>query len=194
MLAFGNPVITYQTPISDMTTLYWWSAVVTTLIDVVFFLILVWRVKPPRFQRLTPAITVVGIVFWIAIWATFLWWNYTWEKCYQYVFPSWAPWVVPPLYGLIFGLASAASWWLALRLPIHPIISYCVFGGLASLPGHLQAIYGGGMLERCVLIQGLDAAPMLVFGIFEFGFYWMFILAVAALAQVAVDHFLKFQK
>jgi hypothetical protein len=183
MFAYGNPVITYQTPISDMTTLYWWSAVVTALIDMVLFSILVWRIKTPRFQQLARPIAVVGIVFWIAIWMLFLWWGYTWEKCYQYVFPSWAPWIVPLVYGVIFGLAAGASWWLALRLPIHPMISYSVLGGLASLPGHLQAIYGGAMLERCVLIQGLDAAAALIFGVFEFGFYWLFILGAAALAQ-----------
>ena len=59
--------------------------------------------------------------------------------------------------------------------------AFLLLGGLESLPGHLNAIYRFELLERCALIKGISPASALVFGVFEFGFYWSVVLGVSAL-------------
>lgn len=162
--------------------LFWASALVIAIVAAGFVLLLAWRVPPHRFRQLKWVLTGVAIIFWSSLW-TYALWGYWWELAYRYVFPTWARWVVPPAYGLLFGAVTLLTWWLALRLPGHPIVNFSLLGGLASLPGHLWAFYGRGMLKKVPILQGVSEASTLVFGVFEFIFYWSFLLTVAALLQ-----------
>ncbi len=138
-----------------------------------------------RFRRLSLPLTVVSAAFWATLytWAFWTWW----DSCYGYLYPDWVRWVWPP-YGLVTGAGLAVLfWWLALRIPGHPVLNLAILGGLHSLPGHAWAIYGKGLLEKCPILQGVEPAPALVFGFFEFIMYWSFVLALALLLRFAVD-------
>lgn len=162
--------------------LYWLSALVTALVDVGWVWLLAWRISPARFRQLAWAVTGVAALFWGLVWVTMLW-SYTWELAYQYVFPTWGRWVIPPSFAILFSAAGLGAWWLAARLPGNPVVNFCWLGGLLSLPGHLRAIYGMRMLDKVPILQGVSPASALVFGVFELILYWGLILAAAALLQ-----------
>lgn len=161
--------------------LYWIATLVAALIDAAFVPLLAWRIERKRFRELKGALTSAGVIFWSTLWA-YAMWNW-WDWAYRYVFPVWARWLVPPIYGLIFGVSGLALCWLALRLPGNPVVSFCLLGGLVSLPGHLWAIYGRRMLEKVPVLQGVSPASALVFGVFEFIFYWSTIMVIALLLR-----------
>lgn len=145
--------------------------------------LLAWRIRPERFRQLKWALLVAAVIFWSTLWAWVLW--SFWDCCYSYVFPGWARWLIPPAYGALFGASGLAPWWLALRSSGNPVASFCVLGGLVSLPGHLWAIYGRRMLEKVPLLQAVSPSSALVFGVPEFIFYWSTIIVVAVLLRRA---------
>lgn len=148
-----------------------------------FVLLLAWRIRPERFRQLKWALVVAAVIFWSTLWAWVLW--SFWDCCYSYVFPGSARWLIPPAYGALFGGSGLALWWLALRLPGNPVASFCVLGGLLSLPGHLWAIYGQWILEKVPLLQAVSPSSALVFGVPEFIFYWSIIIVIAVLLRWA---------
>nr|MBI2905227.1 hypothetical protein [Chloroflexota bacterium] len=78
---------------------------------------------------------------------------------------------------------ALGMWQLALRLPGNAAVAFCLLGGLDSFPGHLWAIYGRRLFEACPLLQQVSVASALIFGFFEFVFYWSVILIIAALLK-----------
>ena len=105
--------------------------------------------------------------------------RFIWETCYQYIFPLWARWIMPPVMAVLDGVLALLFWWLALHLPGNPVVNLVLLGGLESLPGHLRAIQLG-ILET-PLLREVSAASALTFGFFEFVFYWSVILAISAI-------------
>ena len=136
-----------------------------------------------RFERLERSVVLVAAVFWFAVWAFALWGPW-WDMAYRHVFPEWARAIVPPAYGAMFAVTALGLWWVARKLPGAPAATFCLLGGLVSLPGHLFAFYGRGMLEKVPVLQGVSVASALVFGVFEFIAYWgVILLAAAALGR-----------
>ena len=162
--------------------LYWASALVAALIDMGFVSLLAWRIQTEQFRQLKWALMGAGVIFWSTLWAYVLW-ICCWDWCYSHIFAGWARWLLPPSYGLMYGASGLALWWLALRLPGNPVVSFCLLGGLVSLPGHLRAIYGFRMLERVPILQGVSPSSALVFGVFEFILYWSIIMVIALLLE-----------
>ncbi len=161
------------------SALYWTAALVTAAIDLVFVPLLAWRVQRERFRQLKWPLLGVSLIFWVALWTTVV--LGCWDWAYRYVFPGWGRWVIPPLYGLIFGVMGIAFWWIALRLPVSPVVTFCILGGLQSVPGHLWAIYKVGMLNKVPILKDVSPSSALAFGLFEFIFYWAVIVSIAAL-------------
>jgi len=167
---------------------YWTAAAVTAAIDVFLIAVLFWKLTPDLFRRSRTPFVIIAVLFWIAIY-TSAGWGY-WGECYGSLYPDWVRALVP-VYGLIVGGPIALLfWWAALRLPGNPTLSFTALAGLHSLPGHLWAIYGKDMLDRCPLLIDVDPAPALVFGVFEFIFYWTVILGLAALTATLRDRHL----
>jgi len=81
-----------------------------------------------------------------------------------------ALWIVTPLFwAAIYGWLAGTVYWDACYRFI-------------SLPGHLNG-FRMGLLEKCPMLVGVTPVPALVFGMFEFAFYWSVILTLAALAH-----------
>jgi hypothetical protein len=158
------------------STQMWQATGVAAALDVVVVGVLVWRVSRGAFTGLRIRFPVVAAVVWMLIYGVAA--LTAWESCYQYVMPAWVRWGAW-LYGLGHVLLGVLFWWIGNRAPAHPVIVLAVLGGLHSLPGHLYGIYGRGLLEECPLIQGVSAGSALTFGVFEFVFYWMVVLALS---------------
>jgi hypothetical protein len=101
-----------------------------------------------------------------------------WEPVYQYVFPDWSRWFIPPVYALFFGLISLLFWWLALRLSGNPVLGFLLLGGLWGSLTHVWAI-SRGILDKPPMLQGASPWAAIVLPFFEFIFYWCIILAVS---------------
>jgi hypothetical protein len=98
-----------------------------------------------------------------------------WDSVYSYVFPAWSRWIIPPAYGLIFSLVGLFFWWLAFRLPVNPVTSFCILGGLWGFTTHVIAVYRG-ILDKPPMLQGAGTISALTIATFEFIFYWSFCL------------------
>ena len=166
--------------VNATSQIYWIAALAAALIDIVFVLLLSWRIKPARFRQLKWQLVIAAGIFWLGLWGWAMWNPFIWESCYQYVFPSWVRPVWPFAFSLINGGLALFFWWLGTRLPGNPVVWLVLFGGIASFPGHLRAIFSMGILET-PLLSGVSAVSALVFGFFEFIFYWSVILSLAAL-------------
>jgi hypothetical protein len=157
----------------------WRGVLIAVPIDVAFVSVLAWRVKLARFRRLKWPLAATTAVFFAAIWGIVAC-GYFWQPVYHYFFPEWSRWVLPPLYGLLFGCASLVSWWLALRLHGNAVVSFCLAIGLSGMLGHIWAAYRG-LLDKPPMLQGASPVAAVVFSGFEFMFYSCVILSLASL-------------
>jgi hypothetical protein len=164
------------------STLMWRGTLIAAILDALLLSIVVRLAPPATFRKLKWSAPVVTAVVYAGLWAWVLWGSF-WDLVYGYLFHPSARWLGPPAYGLLFGLAAAGFWRLALRLPGNPVVTFCVLGGLASLPGHLFAIYGRHMFELVPMLRGVSPLSALVFGIFEFIFYWSVITLIAVMVD-----------
>jgi hypothetical protein len=158
---------------------YWMATFATAVIDLVFITLLAWRIRSDRFHQLKNILGVVAVIFWASLWTWVMTNAFIWETCYQFIFPSWARWMMPPVMALLNGSLALLFWWLASHLPGNPVVNLVLLGGLGSFPGHLHAIQLG-ILET-PLLKNVSAASALTFGFFEFVFYWSVILTTSAL-------------
>lgn len=162
--------------------LYWWSTIIIACIDLGFIGLLVKLISPARFDQLLRTLMGTAALCWAGIYTTAA--LAFWQECYQAVFPAWVPWAAPG-YGLLLGGLAGLFWFLARKLPGHPIIPFILLGGLHSLPGHLLGIYSLDLLVKCPLLQQVSPSAALAFGIVEFVFYWGVILALSVVVQNA---------
>ena len=156
----------------------WRGTLLFALIDAAFVPILVWRISKPTFRQLSRALFATTAIFWCCIWIWAV--GNFWDSVYRYVFPGWARWLIPPVYGLLFAGVGLLFWWLATRLPGTPVASFCLLGGLWGMITHLWAVLLG-IVEKPPVLQGAAPAAAVTVAVFEFMFYWCLILSIAAL-------------
>jgi hypothetical protein len=164
--------------------LYWAAALVAALVDLVFIFFFIRWIDRNRFQRLKIPLVIVASLVWCGIYTTAVW--AFWETCYSFVFPDWVRWFVV-FFGLLMGGVAYFFWWLALKIPGNAILIFALLAGLHSLPGHLIGMYGRGMMEKCPILIDVSNASALVFGVFEFIFYWYVVMALSELALFIYD-------
>ena len=166
------------------TDVLWLATLIFAGIDAVFIRILVWRLNAVIFRRFKWVLVITSAIFWCSIWV----WGFVnfWDSVYRYVFPSWAHWIIPPAFGLLYAGICLLIWWLALRLGGNAVLNFCLFGGLWGMITHLFAV-SIGIVSKPPPLQGAAPLAVVVFPIFEFMLYWCIILSVATL----LHHFWK---
>jgi hypothetical protein len=139
---------------------------------------LAWRIKAATFRRFKWALGITTAIFWSSLWT----WGLAnfWDSAYRYVFPSWAHWIIPPIFGLLYTGISLLFWWLALHLRGNAVVNFCLFGGLWGMITHLFAV-SIGIVSKPPVLQGAAPVAAVSIAIFEFMFYWCIILSVATL-------------
>lgn len=156
------------------TPLIWTSSFILLVLDMLVIL-LAWRsVSRFQFGRLRHLLTRVSGIFYLLVWVIVLIWG--WDWFYAYIFPSWARFTLPLLFGIGYTLLASGMGWLSLKLPGNPAITWCVLGGVEGLLSHLYAIYGLGAASKPPIMQGTDPFAVLIFAVFEKAFYWSLIL------------------
>ena len=165
--------------------IFWAVSLFAALVDAVIVFLIARRLTRERLAQLTWPLAVAAFIFFAAIWASLASGRY-WEECYKYLFPAWSRWGLPFYVGVLFGAEALLFAWLARKIPGNVAVNFFILGGLSSLPGHLWGIYGRGMFEKCAVLRQSTPLPALVFGVFEFIFYWCVILGLAALLARAL--------
>jgi hypothetical protein len=162
------------------TEILWLGTLIFAGIDVVFIPILAWRIKITTFRRFRWILVGVTAIYWAALWSWGL--SNFWESVYHYIFPAWARWLIPPIYGLLYAGVCLLFWWLALRLHGNPVLNFCLLGGLWGMITHLIAV-ACGIVSKPPPLQGAAPVAAVIIAIFEFMFYWCIILSVSTLVH-----------
>ena len=162
------------------TSMLYQGALLFALLDALIIPLLVWRVRKNRFRQVRWALVAIAGIFWLGIWrwATI---NF-WETVYQYVFPDWARSLLPWFFGLLMAGIGLILWGSAQRFKFHPVIGYCLLGGLWGIATHIWAVYRG-VVEKPPMLQGASPVAAVVIAFFEYIFYWCIILSIAVLIQ-----------
>jgi hypothetical protein len=142
--------------------------------------VLVWRITPERFKKLKWYLVVCAAVFWSLFSILLL--NVYWDFYYQYFSFPWARWAAI-FNGILYGSVALLFWWLSSRLPIHPVVTFCILAMLESVLEHLLGIYRMGILEKVPALQGAYPLAVFAFAMPEYVLYWGSVLGLAALVQ-----------
>jgi len=163
------------------TEILWKAALIFAPIDAVFVAILAWRIDNRTFRSLKRTLIVTTALFWFAMWLVMTS-GWFWDAVYHYVFPGWARWFIPPVYGLLFGGVAWLFWHFAQLIPGRSVVNYCILGGLWGALSHMWAI-SRGILDKPPMLQGVAPIAAVVFPIFEFILYWCITVGVAWLVH-----------
>jgi hypothetical protein len=153
----------------------WRAAVIAALIDTPLLILVARWVSSELFRKLKWHLAGAAFVVYAALWGTFAS-VYFWDAVYQAIFPAWSRWLLPVGYGLLFGALALAFWRASLLVARWPALWFSLLGGLVSLVGHGLGISRG--LLRVPLLAETSAVSALVFGVFEFIFYWCAIVGL----------------
>jgi hypothetical protein len=161
----------------------WLSGFVTALIDIGLVLFLARQTQPSRFRQLHWPIVLAAGVFWMSY--GLILFQVAWESFYARFLPH--PADRSPsrliLELLLYPVVGLVLWWLAARLPGNPAVSFCLLGGLQSVPEHMWGICRLGMLDRIPFLQEVSPAAVLAFAVPEYILYWASTLGIALLIQ-----------
>ncbi len=155
--------------------LLWRVTLITMLIDApLLFLVARW-VSSGLFRKLKWHLAGAAFVVYALLWGAFGS-VYFWETVYKAIFPAWSRWFLPLGYGLLFGALAVAFWRVSILAARWQALWFSLLGGLVSLVGHGIGISRG--LLRVPLLAEASAVSALVFGVFEFIFYWCVIVGL----------------
>ena len=152
------------------------AAMLFALFGMVLVAYLARFIEPELFLLLKWKVTIVAAAFWFVIWLVMV--IFFWEPVYHYVFSSVLRWFIPPLMAAFFALAGLFIWWAASHFTGHPVLSFCLLGGLSGIITHIWAI-ARGILEKPPMLQGVSPLAASIMPFFEFVLYWCIILGVA---------------
>lgn len=157
------------------------GALIFAVIDAVFIIVLGRLVKPEDLHRLKWKLAgFIGFYFFLLFGAMCS--IIFWDSVYSYVFPLWARWIIPPVYGLLFGAIGLFFWWLSFRLHTNAVVTFCLLGGVWGIATHLMAICRG-IMTKPPMLQGASPAAAVIIATFEFIFYWCVCLAIVSLGE-----------
>jgi hypothetical protein len=159
--------------------LIWTSTGIVAILDAILILLAHRAVNREQFRQMRWELAIVSGIFFLLLWMTVLWW--AWDWFYSYIFPGWAHYLFPLLFGIGYGLIALGMGWLSLRLPGSPAVTWCILGGVEGLLSHIYAIYGVGAASKPPIMQGTDPLVVLIFAVFEIAFYWSCILLISRL-------------
>jgi hypothetical protein len=173
-------MVTSNVPLTSAAL--WQDAVVVALIAAIWVTILVRRIDRARFGQLRWPLVAMSAVFWSALGTILV--QVFWGDYYRYFYPGWLHdggilvMTIPS--GAVLALLFH---WMAPHLPGHPLVAFCLLGGLKSWLDHLCGIYIFKILD-IPLLQGVSPASILAFALPEYVVYWCIVISAAAVTQV----------
>jgi hypothetical protein len=162
---------------SDML---WRATLIAVLIDAPLLILIARWVSTELFRKLKWYLVGAATIIYTALWGTYGS-VYYWESVYKAIFPTWMRWLLPVVYGLLYGVLALVFWRASLLTTRWQVVLFCLLGGLVSLVGHGIGISRG--LLRVPLLAEANAVSALVFGVFEFIFYWCAIVGLSVVSR-----------
>jgi hypothetical protein len=153
---------------------------IPVLIDAPLLILVARWVSSELFCKLKWYLAAAAFLVYAGLWGT-LGSAYFWDVVYKAIFPAWSRWLLPVGYGLLFGVLAVAFWRASLFAARWQVVWFCLLGGLVSLVGHGIGISRG--LLRVPLLAEASALSALVFGVFEFTFYWCAIVGLSLVGR-----------
>ncbi|HEX9089926.1 MAG TPA: hypothetical protein VF831_00475, partial [Anaerolineales bacterium] len=95
-------------------------------------------VRREEMQQMRWLLTATSGVFFLIVWTSVMSWG--WDWFYSYIFPGWARYLLPPLFGVGYSLLALGMSWLCIKLPGNAAVLWCLLGGLEGLLSHIYAI------------------------------------------------------
>jgi hypothetical protein len=172
--AKGGVVVTETGRVTS--ELLWRATLIAVLIDAPLLILVARWVSSDLFCKLKWYLAGAAFVVYAILWGTFGS-VYYWDAVYSAIFPAWFRWLLPFVYGLLFGALALAFWRASILMIRWQVVWFSLFGGLVSLVGHGIGISRG--LLRVPLLTEVSAVSALVFGVFEFIFYWCAIVGLS---------------
>ncbi len=158
----------------------WIATVIAALIDVPLLILVARWVSSELFSKLKWYLVGAAFVVYAVLWGT-LGSMYYWDAVYKVIVPAWFRWLLPFVYGLLFGALALAFWRASMLMNRWQVVWFSLMGGLVSLIGHGIGISRG--LLRVPLLAEVSAVSALVFGVFEFIFYWCVIVSLSVASR-----------
>ncbi len=158
----------------------WIATVIAVMIDVPLLILVARWVSSELFFKLKWYLVGAAFVVYAVLWGT-LGSVYYWDAVYKVIFPAWFRWLLPFVYGLLFGALALAFWRASILMTKWQVVWFSLLGGLVSLVGHAIGISRG--LLRVPLLAEVSAVSALVFGVFEFIFYWCVIVSLSVVSR-----------
>jgi hypothetical protein len=159
---------------------FWRATTIAVVIDVPLLILVARWVSSELFFKLKWYFVGAAFIVYAVLWGTFGS-VYYWDAVYSAIFPAWFRWLLPLVYGLLFAGFALASWRVSLLMTRWQAVWFSLFGGLVSLVGHGIGI-GRGLL-RVPLLAEVSVVSALVFGVFEFIFYWCVIVILSVVSR-----------
>jgi hypothetical protein len=159
------------------SVLLWRCALFAALIDAPLLVLIVGRVPTGLFHQLKWYLAGAAFIVYAGLWGS-LGSVLFWDEVYQRIFPMYFRWLLGPGMGLLFALLALAFWRVSRLLREGQVVCFILLGGLVSLAGHSLGISRG--LMRVPMLSGASPTSALVFGVFEFIFYWCLIVGISA--------------
>jgi hypothetical protein len=159
--------------------LIWTCTSILVTLDVILILLARFLVSREQFRQIRWVLVIISGIFFLLVWISVLWWG--WDWFYKYIFPGWARYLLPPIFGIGYSLLALGMSWLSLKLPGNSAVTWCILGGVEGLLSHIYAIYGLGAASKPPIMQGTDPMAVLIFAVFEKAFYWSLILLTCRL-------------
>jgi hypothetical protein len=154
-----------------------WGTIMFAAIDAVLVPLLAWRIRNETFARMKVPLLIVTGLFWFGMWMGMV--TGFWEPVYRFVFPGWARWLIPPVYGLLFTGVCLLFFWLARKMGGRHSLNFILLGGLWGMCTHLMAV-GLGIVSKPPPLQRASPVAAVVIAIFEFIFYWCIITLISS--------------
>ena len=149
--------------------LLWRVALIAALIDAPLLFLVGRGVSSGLFGRLKWYLAGAAFLIFALIWGA-CGSVYFWDTVYQAIFPAWSRWLLPVGFGLLEATLALIFWRVSRLAARGQVLWFILLGGLMSMVGHAIGI-SRGLLRVPMLVQA-SAASALVFGVFEFIFYW----------------------
>ena len=159
------------------SALMWRVAAIAALIDAPLVMLAAKWVPGDLFRKLEWYLAGAAALIYAGLWGTYGSIFY-WQAVYAAIFPAWFRWLLPLVYGLLYGALALGFWRVSLLAGRRQVVWFIFLGGLVSLVGHGIGISRG--LFRVPMLAGTSIASALTFGVFEFIFYFCAIVGLGA--------------
>jgi hypothetical protein len=163
------------------TPILWRGAGLLAVIVLIVLPFVVRLVPRQRFSEMRRKIFIWSFIYWCCLWLA-LGAIVFWESVYGYFFPSWARWLVPPVYGFGFAVVSWLMWWLASRVKFSPALAFVLLGSLLGPITHTIAVFRG-LMDKPPMLQGASPIAAIIVSWPEFALYWCIILLLASISH-----------